>query len=59
MHWHQHLASSPLWVFDLLCDKVEGIPSRVGEEGRVQSQSDVPGVLRRAIKEALEVLGVT
>lgn len=51
--------ASPLGVLDLLCDKVEGVPSGVGEQSRVQSQSNVSWVLRGAIEQALEVLSVT
>lgn len=42
--------NSPLWVLDLLCDKVEGVPSRVGEQSRIQSQSDGSWISRWAIK---------
>lgn len=59
-HWNEKKGtSSPLWVLDLLCDKVEGVPSRVGEQSRVQSQSDVSRILRGALEQALEVLRVT
>lgn len=51
--------SSPLWVFNLLGDKVESVPAGVGEQSRVQGQSNVSRVLRGAFKEALEVLSVT
>lgn len=56
MHSHIHPIPSPLWVLDLLCDKVEGVPSGVGEQSRVQSQCNVAWILRGAIKQALEVL---
>lgn len=55
LHW----ISSPLWVLDLLCDKVQGVPSRVGEQSRVQSQSDVSWVVRGSVEHALEVLRVS
>lgn len=55
-HSHIHSISSPLWVLDLLCDKVEGVPSGVGEQSGVQSQSNVTRILRGAIEQALEVL---
>lgn len=54
-----HWISSPLWVLDLLCDKVQGVPSRVGEQSRVQSQSDVSWIVRGAVEHALEVLRVS
>lgn len=53
------LACPPLWVFDLLCDEVERVPSGVGEQSGVQSQSDVSWVLRGAVKHTIKVLGVT
>ena len=49
---------SPLWIFDLLCDKVERVPSGVGEQSRVQGQSEVSWILRGASEHALKVLSV-
>lgn len=50
--------SSPLRVLDLLRDEVEGVPSRVGEQRRVQGQCDVSRVLRGAHKQVLKVVRV-
>lgn len=36
----------PFWVFDLLCNKVEGVPAGVGEEGGVERQCNVTRIRR-------------
>lgn len=58
-HSNINLISSPLWILDFLCDKVEGVPSRVGEQSWVQSQSDGSRILRRTLKHIFKVLCVT
>jgi len=50
---------SPFRVLDLLSDEVEGVPAGVGEEGRVQGQSDVPGVGGGTLEGRLKVGRVT
>lgn len=46
----------PLWILNLLRDKVERIPARVGEQGRVEGQGDGPWFCGGALEWALEAL---
>lgn len=34
----------PLWVFDLLCDEVEGVPARIGIQSSYEGLSHITGV---------------
>jgi len=40
----------PLWVFNLLCDEVQGVPARVRVQCGVQSQSHVSWIQFRVFK---------
>lgn len=46
----------PLWVFDLLCDEVEGVPARIGIQSRMESLSHTTGVQLGSFKRIFKVL---
>lgn len=45
----------PLWVLDLLSDKVQSVPAGVGEESRVERQGDVARICGRALEGGVKV----
>lgn len=49
----------PLRAFDLLRDKVKGVPAGVGEECRIQRQGDVARIGARSLEGRLKVVSVT
>ena len=46
---------SPFRVLDLLGHKVEGVPARVGEQGGVEGQGDIPWVCGGTLERGLKV----
>lgn len=50
---------TPLRVLDFLSHKVQSVPARVGEQGGVEGQGDVPGVVRRPLEGSFKVSCVT
>lgn len=46
----------PLWVFDLLCDEVEGVPARIGIQSTMESLGHTTGVQLGSFKRIFKVL---